>query len=308
MKNKAVLANIFFLIAVTIWASSFFIIKDSLTGINAITLVCYRSLLAAFLLGIGLLITKQNIFQSFSKGAVLGVLYFSLFFCLNTGLEYTTASNSGFIFGLFVVLVPIFAFIFGKQIPKPLNLVAILLALIGLWFLTGGIKNLNKGDLIVLGAAASASLQIIVIDKFIKSQINIFVLNFQQFFVSGLIALAIMLLLNLPFAITTHWAFFAVIYLALFANILCYLSQFIVQRYTSPHTVSIIMSLQPAIAAIFAWTLGGEKMYLTQIIGGSFALSATTFAVFAEKPQIAIKFLAFIQKLFKKEPMVRESF
>lgn len=307
MKNKALLANIFFVIAVIIWASTFFIIKDSLMGINAITLVCYRSLLAAFILGICLIITKENILQNFSKGAILGFLYFSLFFCLNLGLTYTTASNSGFIFGLFVVFVPVFAFIFEKRIPKTLNIIAIILALIGLWFLTGGISNLNKGDLIVLGAAASGGLQIIVIDKFIKSKVNIFVLNFQQFFVGGLIAFIAIILFKQSFAITTHFAFYSLIYLAVFANVLCYISQFVVQRYTSPHTVSIIMSLQPAIAAVFAWTLGGEQMHLTQIVGGTFALSATIFAAFAEKPQAALKIIAFIQKLFNKE-RVRESF
>lgn len=290
--NQTLTANIFLVIATLIWGSTFFIIKDSLSGIHAITLVSYRSLLAAFLLAIGLLFAKKNIFAHFWQGAILGILLTILYICQTVGLYYTTATNSGFITGLVIVFVPIYALIFWRQRPKIYNLIAVILTLIGLWFLTGGMKNLNRGDVITMFVAISGALHLLLVDKYIKNKVNIFVLTFQQFLVMGLACLAIAYIFKLPMNIKTHAALYAVLYLAIFANVLSYLLQFYAQKHTSPHSVAILLTLEPAFAAIFAWTIGGESFSLTSLIGGIFIFSAIIFSAVTEKP---------LPKLFKKE-------
>lgn len=296
--KQAFTANILLVFATIIWGSTFFIIKDSLVDINAITLVCYRSLLAAALIGIGLLIAKKNIFQNFFQGAALGILLTILYICQTAGLYYTTASNSGFITGLVIIFVPIYAFLFWKTPPKIYNLVAIILTVAGLWFLTEGIGNLNKGDLLTLFVAISGALHLLLVDKFIKAKINIFVLTFQQFLVMGLISLILVFVFRLPAKIANHMALYSMIYLAIFANVLCYLLQFYAQKHTSPHTISIILTLEPAFAAIFAWTIGGETFTFHSLVGGFFIFTAIIFSAIFETPT---------KKIFKNE-IIHEHF
>lgn len=296
--NQTFVARIFLITATVIWGSTFFIIKDSLNGIHAITMVSYRSLLAATLLGIGLFFTKKNIWQNFFQGMILGLLLTILYICQTVGLYYTSASNSGFITGLVIVFVPIYALILWHQRPKIYNLIAVILTVIGLWFLTGGAKNLNKGDIITLFVAISGALHLLLVDKFIKNKLNIFILTFQQFLVMGIICLVIALIFNLPMKISTHEALFATLYLAIFANVISYLLQFYAQKHTSPHTVSIILTLEPAFAAVFAWTIGGETFSFNHLIGGIFIFTAIIFSAIFEKPS---------QKVFKRE-IIHEHF
>ena len=46
------------------------------------------------------------------------------------------------------------------------------------------------------------------------------------------------------------------------------------QKFTSPVKVSLIFSLEPAFAALFAWTLGGEVFVPARAAGGGLIIGA----------------------------------
>ena len=185
----------------SIWGSTFFIVKDALQYVNPTILVGYRFLLAAIFAGLFCLLTKKSLIKNLVHGSLLGFLLWLLYVSQTIGLSFTTASNSGFITGLFIVFVPIFSLLVFKKRPLLLDIVAIVFSLSGLWILTGGLTDINLGDLLTFVTAVTYSIHILLVDKYIREGDNAFVLGFQQFLISGVISLSFGVVFGLPFSV-----------------------------------------------------------------------------------------------------------
>jgi drug/metabolite transporter (DMT)-like permease len=188
-KNTA--ANLGLFYAAAIWGSTFFIVKDTLNFISPTLLVGFRFTLAALILAIYLIIERQPLFTNIKQGLLMGIFLWLLYITQTIGLKITTASNSGFITGLFVAFVPIFAFLIFRKRPTYIGLAAILLSLVGLWLLSGGLKELNAGDLLTLAAAVSYAVHILIADNYLKKGADPYILCFQQFAFVGIISLVL---------------------------------------------------------------------------------------------------------------------
>lgn len=112
LKLKTYISDLGLLYAAAVWGATFFIVKDSLKNVDPVVLVGDRFLLAAILLGTYLLFRRVNVFSHIKYGLILGIFLWLLYVPQTIGLKYTSAANSGFITGLFVAFVPIFAFLF----------------------------------------------------------------------------------------------------------------------------------------------------------------------------------------------------
>ena len=69
-------------------------------------------------------------------GLLLGTLYFLGFASQTIGLQFTTATKSGFITGTFVIFTPVFQWFLEKKIPAKWNLIGVFVVIIGLLFLS----------------------------------------------------------------------------------------------------------------------------------------------------------------------------
>lgn len=265
---KTFLADLGLVYAAAIWGSTFLLVKNSLAGIHPVTLVAYRFLLAALILGIFLLISKKNLLQDWPKGLLLGTVLFFLYIPQTIGLGITTASNSAFITGLFIAFIPFLSILILKRKPRPAQWVAVVISLAGLWLLTGGLTQINAGDLITLSAAFTYTCHIMFSDKFISTKIDPYIFAFQQFFVVGLISLMTMFIFNLDFSVESTYALGSVIFLAVFPSLTAYVIQFKAQQITSPIKVSLIFALEPVFGAVIAWTVGREAFIPMQALGG----------------------------------------
>jgi len=267
-------AEIGLLYAAAIWGSTFFIVKESLENIDPIILVGYRFIIAAVLLAGICLIQKRSLFRNFKKGLILGLFIWLLYIPQTIGLGITTASNSGFITGLFVAFVPAFSFLLFKRKPSRLELVATVISLSGLWILTGGLRDINNGDLLTLIAAVTYAIHILYVDKYLREGDDPFTLCFQQFLFVGVASLVTGLVLGLPFGIGTTKTLGMVIFLAVLPTTSAFVIQAVAQKITTPLRVSLIFAFEPVFAAIFAWTLGGEQVVFYRAMGGLLIFSA----------------------------------
>ncbi len=266
--TKKLISDAGLLYAAAIWGSTFFIVKDSLEFINPIILVGYRFIIASALVALLCVITRRPLFKNIKKGLVLGIFIWLLYIPQTIGLGITTASNSGFITGLFVAFVPVFSFLIFRKIPSLIGIIATLVSLSGLWILTGGMTDINNGDLLTLLAAMTYAIHILYVDKFLQEGNDPFTLCFQQFLFVGIASLAVGGIAGLPFGwgnASTGWI---VLFLAVFPTFSAFFIQVVAQKYTSPIRVSLIFAFEPVFAAIFAWTLGGEKIILHRAMGG----------------------------------------
>lgn len=273
-KGKKLLADLGLFYAAAIWGSTFFLVKHALDEINPVVMVAYRFLMAGTILLIFLLIQRKPVLKDFKSGFLLAVLLFFLYVPQTIGLGITTASNSGFITGLFVAFVPLFLRIIFRKKPTVMEIIASGVSLIGLWILTGGMTVVNTGDILTLAAAMTYALHLLFADRYMKEGMDPFILSCQQFLLVGFFSLFTGILFDLPFSFGSANTMYIVIFLAIFPTLLAFVVQLLAQKITSPLKVSLIFALEPVFAGLFAWTAGGEPFVVRSAIGGGFVFFA----------------------------------
>jgi drug/metabolite transporter (DMT)-like permease len=267
-KRQTVLADLGLFYAAAIWGTTFFIVKDALSGIDPVIMVGYRFLLAGLVLLVFLKATGRPVMQGLGRALFLSVILWLLYIPQTIGLGYTTASNSGFITGLFVMFVPVFLRTIFKRRPKVMEVVASGVSLAGLWVLTGGMSDINIGDVLTLVAAMTYALHVLYSDKYMKAGVDPYMISCQQFLIVGILSLITGLAFDLPFGVATVSVGLTVVFLALLPTLSAFVIQMVAQRFTSPLKVSLIFALEPVFAAVFAWTLGGEDFVWRRAAGG----------------------------------------
>lgn len=146
-----------------------------------------RFLVAGLLMG---LIFHKNL-KTINKKAILsgitvGLFLFGGMILQVIGLRTTSASNSAFITGLNVIMVPVISATLLKKRP-PLNaVVGVILATLGLFALTGFSGRWVIGDTLTLLCAVCFAFQIIFIDKY-ASDVDVYQLATVQVATAGIL-------------------------------------------------------------------------------------------------------------------------
>ena len=104
--------------------------------------------------GAGRASTRRRTSATSWRSLAFGVVAFVGYWFQNAGLERTTTSNSAFITGLFVVFTPLVETVVLAPASRRRNvLAAVVIAVVGLFLLTGADLSLNSGDCSTLGCA-----------------------------------------------------------------------------------------------------------------------------------------------------------
>ena len=183
------------------------------------------------------------------------------------GIDNTkSASKSGFISTLYMMFVPIFSIFFGKKI-KPITFLYIFIALTGSYMVA--VKedfSLEYGDILTLFCAAFYALQIIFVDK-VNPHINSILLCSIQFLFTGIVSLAVAVIVEPIIFANILKAMPAVLYAAILSGCVAYTLQIIGQKYTESTLASMIMSLESVFALISGVIFLKEEITLVGYIG-----------------------------------------
>lgn len=273
-RGKKILADIGLFYAAAIWGSTFFVVKAVLDDVDPVILVGYRFLSAGLILLVFLLVKKKPVLAGLGRALWLGLLLWMLYVPQTVGLKYTTASNSGFITGLFVAFVPIFLMVIFRRRPTLMEFIASGVSLVGLWVLTGGLVDINIGDMLTLITAMTYALHLLYADKYIKAGTDPYIISCQQFLFVGILSILTALIFDLPFSIASSRAIVTILFLTLFPTLTAFVFQMMAQKTASPLRVSLIFALEPVFAGLFAWTLGGEQIVTHRALGGLLIFAA----------------------------------
>lgn len=256
-----------------VWGSSFVLMKNLLEYTPVFAYLSLRFLLAAVILCLLFFKRMKHITgRALKLGALVGLTVFLGMALQVTGLKYTTASNSGFITGLNVVLVPVLSALYLKKRPPIQACLGVILAAAGLFFLTGGVHfQFNLGDLLTLLCAVCFAFQIIFIDKAISKEDPLLIAIVQ-------VATAAVLFsvvwgfqgFSLPVVNTTLVT--TILWTGALGTAFALGVQTVAQKYTTPTRTALIITCEPVFAAIFAWTIPNsqgitEKPGLYSIVG-----------------------------------------
>lgn len=277
-----------------LWGSTFFVLKDLVTRMDVSDLLALRFAIAALALAAVMHRQLRRIDRrTLWRGAVLGGLYGAAQLLQTYGLVHTSASISGFLTGLYVVLTPILEAVLLKARVSQRVWLAVGLATAGLGVLTIapglGAGRFGLGEaLTVLSALAYAGH--IVYTGRVSTQALALKLSTVQTAVVALVCLVA----ALPSGImlpqrAIDWA--AVAYLALLCGALAAFLQVWAQARVEPTRAAVIMSSEPIWAAAFAIMVGQESLGWRTLVGGAALVVAMVLAslpapVRASRPQL----------------------
>lgn len=266
--NKQLKADIALLGITIIWGASFTLMKEGINDIPPYTFTAMRYSIGAIVLALVFYKRMKNINRETLKyGGLIGLVLSGGAILQILGLQYTTASKSGFITGLCVVFVPVFLAVITKKLPKKTALIGILLSLLGLGMLTLGDElGINKGDLLTLISAVFFAFQIILIDKYAPDfdSVAITVVELGTISIISLVLGFFMEGLN---AKITGASLFAILFTGLLCSALAYWVQMDMQKHTTATHAAVIFLGEPVFSAIIAAIFLKEAMTLKMIIG-----------------------------------------
>ena len=255
-----------------IWGSTFIVVKDALNGVHPVAMVAIRFGMAALLL-LPWALRRPKFTAQLKEGAVLSLFLTLLYVTQTFGLVYTTAANSGFITGLFIIFIPVFMFFMKRQRPKWIEGVSAGLAVYGLWLLTGGAEGFNKGDALTLITVVTYAAHVVYTDKYMKAGADMVMLAFHQFWCVSLTSFLLAAVMGWPLAVAGPKWWGIILFLAVFPTLSAYFIQMMAQKESDPFKVGLIFTLEPVFSAIFAWTLGGETFVAVKAAGGFLIVS-----------------------------------
>lgn len=276
--KKSTLADLSLLAVALVWGITFVLVQNAISFLPPHTFNAIRFFIASVFLFLLILMFFRKQLQEVSlkmvkAGVILGIWLFCGYAFQTVGLLYTTSSKAGFITGLSVVLVPLFALILLKERLKWPAIVGVAAATIGLYLLTlGDTLGINRGDLLIFLCAISFGLQIIFTGKYAPNYPSMALSLIQIATVSVLSAISAFFLEDwhkgLQADTLLHPAvIWALLITAIPATALAFLAQTICQKFTSSTHVALIFSMEPVFAALAAILLTNEVLGFKALSG-----------------------------------------
>jgi len=266
------------LLAMIFWGTSFIATKVALEELTPLMIIFFRLVFAITLLTIIAVSTKRNFSVKLKSHGWIILLALIASFHLwiqVTGLQYTTATNTGWIIGTAPVFMAILGFIFFKERLTPLKISGIVIAFAGLLLLmtNGDISKLDflshKGDFLILASAFTWSVYSMVNKKI--------TINYSPLMTILFLFLMMALIIG-PFTINNqyiqavaHLSFSgwgAVLFLGIFCSGISYVLWSQALSEMEATKTGAFLYFEPFVTVISAWVLLNENITTMILISG----------------------------------------
>lgn len=264
-----------------VWGGAFLVMKDSLVRQDVYSFLASRFILAAAFMFIYKPKSLTGLDRKFVKRAVLiGLLLCSGFIFQTFGLTQTTVSNTGFITGLYLVFTPLISWILLKREIFKVQWLAVLVATIGLYFISFNGISFGIGEILVLISALLFAGQIVALGEWSDGE-NTYALTLIQILVSAVIFFALSLKdgFHLP---PDNGVWSAVFYTAFFATFLGFLIQVKAQSIMSATVAGVLLAMETPFALFFGLYFDNDPLTLRIISGGTLVLIAMALVIWSD--------------------------
>ena len=264
-----------------VWGGAFLVMKDSLVRQDVYSFLASRFILAAAFMFIYKPKSLTGLSRKFVKRAILiGLLLCSGFIFQTFGLTQTTVSNTGFITGLYLVFTPLISWLLLKREIFKVQWLAVLVATIGLYFISFNGISVGIGEILVLISALLFAGQIVALGEWSDGE-NTYALTLIQILVSAVIFFALSLKdgFQLP-PDNAVWS--AVFYTAFFATFLGFLIQTKAQSVMSATVAGVLLAMETPFALFFGLYFDNDPITLRIISGGTLVLLAMALVIWSD--------------------------
>lgn len=272
---KIRLAVVALLLVGLVWGAAFVLMKDAIQEQPYMDFLATRFTVAA----IAMFLLRPMVASKLAPGDLKygalagGVLAFA-YITQTIGLELTTASISGFLTGLYVVLTPLFAWLLLKQKISLKIAIGAVLAAVGLGVLSGAATTVEfqVGQIWLIVCAVSYAAHILVLGKFGQGR------DSYRF---ALLQIAFVAIVTWVFALADGYqappngsVWFAIVFTALLSTVFAFWVQTWAQTIIEPSRVALLITSEVIFTALLAVGVGQEPVTLTMVVGGSIMVAA----------------------------------
>lgn len=213
-------------------------------------------------------------------GLICGIVLFAASTLQQYGILYgRSAGRAGFITALYIVMVPLLAFVFLRRRVSVMSITAVIVSVIGFYLLciTDGFGSITVADLLLLFTAVLFAAHILVIDT-IGGYVDPLMLSFVQFVTTSVLSWVGSICEG-----SINWggvaqAWPAVLYAGIGSVGIAYTLQAVGQQWVPPTRASLIMSLESFFSAVGGALLLGEVMSLRGYAGCALIFTGTLIA------------------------------
>jgi drug/metabolite transporter (DMT)-like permease len=259
----------------SVWGLTFVMVQDAIALLPTMAFLAYRFIPAALIVAV---IFHRQLRalpgRGWRAGLVMGVFLTGGYIFQTLGLEKTSASNAGFITGLFVVLTPVLGAVFLRHKIPAVAWVAAGVSMLGLWLLSGAGGDFDlRGDGLVFLCAISLAAHILATASAVE-RFDVGALLAVQLGVVGFTCLVVAVIAGQlePPEGGTVWS--ALIVTSLVASALGFFVQSFAQQHAPPARTALILASEPAFAGLFGWALNDERLTVTGWLGAFLIMTA----------------------------------
>lgn len=262
-----------------VWGTTFVVVKQAITQISALYFLSLRFSFASLCLLLLFLpafrrMPARQIFSGLKGGFITGIFLWAGYVLQTLGLHYTSAGNSGFLTGLYIVLVPVIGAILYRQKPSVREVIGLALATVGMAVMTlpasGSRFSMNLGDLLTIACAVAFAFHLLVLGHFSKRE-KVEAVALGQIACAALLSTA-SLAVEKPVATWSASVFTAIILTAVFATALAFALQTWGQKHTTATRTALIFALEPVFALVTAIAFGEPARWVA-FLGGALILA-----------------------------------
>ncbi|WP_377296334.1 DMT family transporter [Rhizobium sp. SGZ-381] len=259
-------ANLVLLLAAAIWGGGFVAQSTAMATIGPFWFVGLRFAIAALAVLPFAVLEARRIGSRPERRhmggfLLVGLALFGGAITQQIGLQTTTVTNSSFLTGLYVVFVPVISIVIFQRFPHWIVWPVALLALIGIFLLSGGnIQAVSTGDLWSIACAAFWGLQIVLAGHFVSRSERPLALSATQFAVCAIVSLMIGIAVEPVSLDAVGGALAEILYVGLISSGLAFVLQVIGQRHTTAPQAAIFLSSEALFGAFFGALLLDETL------------------------------------------------
>lgn len=243
-----------------VWGSTFVVVKDAVERIPPFQYLALRFAVAAAVLA------AFGAFRGLGPdevraGGLAGAALFGGYALQTVGLQYTSASNAGFITGLFVVITPVLGAVALRRFPSTTSSIGVVLATTGLVLLAMPSKfSIGRGDTLEVLCAVSFAAHILVLSRLAPGRSALRMAGVQIAVTAAASAIWSLAAdgVSLPGADAGVWL--AIVGTGVFASAFAFMIQTRAQQIVPPTRTAVILTAEPVFAGIFGFVLAGDRM------------------------------------------------
>ncbi len=289
MNQKALRGSLLLLLGSVIWGAAFAAQRMGMDHVQPFTFSGVRMTLGGLvMIPAAALMKKKNGAgaptadmrrEQRMGGLKCGLFLFAATSLQQIGLVYTSAGKAGFLTALYVVLVPVAAWLLFRKQPGKMIWAGVGLAVVALYLLCipeGGFR-VERGDALLLGCAVCFTGQILCVDHY-APRVDGFTLARDEFLITGILSLIIAVFTEEIRMDGILEAAVPILYTGILSGAVGYTLQILGQRDVNPTLASLLMCLESVFAVLTGAVLLGERMTGREIAGCILMFAAVILA------------------------------